>query len=84
MTSSIESQRRRLLRHGFIFLFMGVWLGIATRSVSSEHWATEEPSSYSALEVTRLEESGKSVPIETKFPPIINATEPFPQVVRFT
>ena len=23
MTSSIESQRRRLLRHGFIFLFMG-------------------------------------------------------------
>jgi hypothetical protein len=30
MTSSIESQRRRLLRHGFIFLFMGAWLGIAT------------------------------------------------------
>ena len=30
MTSSIESQRRRLLRHGFIFLFLGVWLGIAT------------------------------------------------------
>jgi hypothetical protein len=30
MTISIESQRRRLLRHGFIFLFMGAWLGIAT------------------------------------------------------
>jgi hypothetical protein len=30
MTSSIDSQRRRLLRHGFIFLFMGAWLGIAT------------------------------------------------------
>ena len=30
MTSVIESQRRRLLRHGFIFLFVGVWLGIAT------------------------------------------------------
>lgn len=30
MTSVIESQRRRLLRHGFIFLFIGVWLGIAT------------------------------------------------------
>ena len=26
------------------------------------------------LEVARLEESGKSVPIETKFPPMINAT----------
>jgi hypothetical protein len=30
MTSGIESQRRRLIRHGFIFLFTGVWLGIAT------------------------------------------------------
>jgi len=30
MTSLIESQRRRLLRHGFIFLFLAVWLGIAT------------------------------------------------------
>ena len=30
MTSLIESQRRRLLRHGFIFLFTAVWLGIAT------------------------------------------------------
>jgi hypothetical protein len=30
MTSLIESQRRRLLRHGFIFLFVGVCLGIAT------------------------------------------------------
>src|SRR5207342_3262960 len=29
MTSLIESQRRRLLRHGFIFLFVAVWLGIA-------------------------------------------------------
>jgi hypothetical protein len=29
MTSLIESQRRRLLRHGFIFLFIAVWLGIA-------------------------------------------------------
>ena len=30
MTSLIEVQRRRLLRHGFIFLFVAVWLGIAT------------------------------------------------------
>ena len=30
MTGLIESQRRRLLRHGFIFLFLGAWLGIAT------------------------------------------------------
>ena len=30
MTSLIELQRRRLLRHGFIFLFLGAWLGIAT------------------------------------------------------
>jgi len=30
MTSLIESQRRRLLRHGFIFLFVALWLGIAT------------------------------------------------------
>ena len=30
MTSMIESQRRRLLRHGFVFLFLAVWLGIAT------------------------------------------------------
>jgi hypothetical protein len=30
MTNLIESQRRRLLRHGFIFLFLGLWLGIAT------------------------------------------------------
>lgn len=30
MPSVLESQRRRLLRHGFIFLFVAVWLGIAT------------------------------------------------------
>ena len=30
MPTLIESQRRQLLRHGFIFLFLGVWLGIAT------------------------------------------------------
>jgi len=30
MTSSLESQRRRFLRHGFTFLFLAVWLGIAT------------------------------------------------------
>jgi hydroxylaminobenzene mutase len=30
MTSVIDSQRRRLIRHGFIFLFVAVWLGIAT------------------------------------------------------
>ena len=29
-TTQIESQRRRLLRHGFIFLFIGAWLGVAT------------------------------------------------------
>ena len=33
MTSLIESQRRRLLRHGFIFLFLGAWLGIATATL---------------------------------------------------
>ena len=33
MTSSLESQRRRLLRHGFIFLFAAVWLGIATATL---------------------------------------------------
>ena len=30
MTSLIEAQRRRLLRHGFILLFVGAWLGVAT------------------------------------------------------
>ena len=30
MTSALESQRRRLLRHGFIFLVFALWLGIAT------------------------------------------------------
>jgi hydroxylaminobenzene mutase len=30
MTNLIDSQRRRLLRHGFIFLFLAPWLGIAT------------------------------------------------------
>ena len=30
MTSVIESQRRQLLRHGFIFLFIAALLGIAT------------------------------------------------------
>jgi hypothetical protein len=33
MASLIESQRRRLLRHGFIFLFVAVWLGIATATL---------------------------------------------------
>jgi hypothetical protein len=33
MTSVLESQRRRLLRHGFIFLFIAVWLGIATATL---------------------------------------------------
>ena len=33
MTNSIESQRRRLLRHGFTFLFVAVWLGIATATL---------------------------------------------------
>ena len=33
MTSLIESQRRRLLRHGSIFLFLGAWLGIATATL---------------------------------------------------
>ena len=37
MTNSIESQRRRLLRHGFVFLFVGVWLGIATASLPHPH-----------------------------------------------
>jgi len=30
MPNSLESQRRRLIRHGFIFIFLAVWLGIAT------------------------------------------------------
>jgi hydroxylaminobenzene mutase len=30
MPSLLESQRRRLLHHGFIFLFVAVWVGIAT------------------------------------------------------
>ena len=30
MPSLLESQRRRLLRHGFTFLFGAAWLGIAT------------------------------------------------------
>jgi hypothetical protein len=30
MTSLTESQRRRLIRHGFVFVFLAVWLGIAT------------------------------------------------------
>jgi len=25
----IEQQRRRLLRHGFVFLFLALWLGLA-------------------------------------------------------
>ena len=33
MTSLIESQRRRLLRHGSVFLFLGAWLGIATATL---------------------------------------------------
>ena len=33
MTSLIESQRRRLIRHGFGFLFVGLWLGIATATL---------------------------------------------------
>ena len=33
MTSLIESQRRRLIRHGFGFLFIGLWLGIATATL---------------------------------------------------
>src|SRR5262245_53033515 len=33
MTSLLESQRRRLIRHGFIFLFVAVWLGIATATL---------------------------------------------------
>ena len=37
MTSVIDSQRRRLLRHGFIFLFIGAWLGIATAILPHPH-----------------------------------------------
>jgi hypothetical protein len=33
MTNLLESQRRRLLRHGFVFLFVAVWLGIATATL---------------------------------------------------
>lgn len=33
MPNAIESQRRRLLRHGFIFLFLALWLGIATATL---------------------------------------------------
>ena len=34
MSLSIESQRRRWLRHGFILLNLGLWLGIATATLS--------------------------------------------------
>ena len=37
MTRVIDSQRRRLLRHGFIFLFIGAWLGIATAILPHPH-----------------------------------------------
>jgi hypothetical protein len=37
MASLIESQRRRLLRHGFIFLFIAVWLGIGTAVLPHAH-----------------------------------------------
>ena len=33
MATLIESQRRRLLRHGFVFLFVALWLGIATATL---------------------------------------------------
>ena len=33
MSSALESQRRRLLRHGFVFLFLALWLGIATATM---------------------------------------------------
>jgi hypothetical protein len=33
MTNALESRRRRLLRHGFIFLFLGGLLGIATATL---------------------------------------------------
>ena len=39
MTHPIESQRRRLLRHGFIFLFLALFLGIATAVLPhARHW----------------------------------------------
>ena len=39
MINLIESQRRRLLRHGFIFLFLALWLGIATAVLPhARHW----------------------------------------------
>jgi hypothetical protein len=39
MSNLIESQRRRLLRHGFIFLFLALWLGIATAVLPhARHW----------------------------------------------
>ena len=47
MTGLIESQRRRLLRHGFIFLFLGAWLGIATATLP-------HPGGWMAAHVTAL------------------------------
>ena len=39
MRSLLESQRRRLLRHGFVFLFAALWLGIATAVLPHpRHW----------------------------------------------
>ena len=47
MTSSIESQRRRLLRHGFIFLFVAIWLGIATAVLPHPHaWLAAHLSAF--------------------------------------
>ena len=37
MTGLIESQRRQLLRHGFLFLFVGALLGIATATLPHGH-----------------------------------------------
>ena len=43
----IEAQRRRFLRHGFVFLFLAAWLGIATATLP-------HPRAWMAAHVTAL------------------------------
>ena len=56
MTSPIESQRRRLIRHGFIFLFIGALLGIATAVLP-------HPRAWLAAHLTALLTSGVLIAI---------------------
>ena len=56
MTSLIESQRRRLIRHGFVFLFVGACLGVATAVLP-------HPRAWLAAHLTALLTSGVLIAI---------------------